>query len=57
VAGEYQDEPARTRESVRHLLNLDFRALCPDHGNPVTVGAKDAITRALERDKKKSKRK
>ena len=56
VAGEYQDEPARTRESVRHLLNLDFRALCPDHGNPVTVGAKDAITRALERDKKKSKR-
>ena len=57
VSGEYQDEPARTRESVRHLLNLDFRALCPDHGNPVTAGAKDAITRALERDKKKSKRK
>ena len=57
VAGEYQDEPARTRESVHHLLNLDFRALCSDHGNHVTVGAKDAITRALERDKKKSKRK
>ncbi len=57
VAGEYQDEPARTRESVRHLLNLDFRTLCPDHGNPVTVSAKEAITRALERDKKKKKRK
>ena len=57
VSGEYQDEPARTRESVRHLLNLDFRTLCPDHGNPVTVSAKEAITRALERDKKKKKRK
>lgn len=57
VAGEYQDKPARTRESVRRLLNLDFRTLCPDHGNPVTVSAKEAITRALERDKKKKKRK
>ena len=57
VSGEYQDEPARTRKSVRHLLNLDFKALCPDHGKPLTVGAKDAITRVLERDKKKSKRK
>jgi glyoxylase-like metal-dependent hydrolase (beta-lactamase superfamily II) len=57
VSGEYQDEPARTRESVRRLLNLDFRALCPNHGDPVTVGAKEAITRALERDKKKKRRK
>jgi glyoxylase-like metal-dependent hydrolase (beta-lactamase superfamily II) len=57
VSGEYQDEPARTRESVRSLLNLDFRALCPNHGDPVTVGAKEAITRALERDKKKKRRK
>jgi glyoxylase-like metal-dependent hydrolase (beta-lactamase superfamily II) len=55
VAGEYQDEPARTRESVRHLLNLDFKTLCPSHGKPLTVGAKEAISRALERDKKKKK--
>jgi len=57
VAGVYQDEPARTRESVRQLLILDFTTLCPDHGNPMPVGAKEAITRALERDKKKKKKK
>ncbi len=55
VSDEYQDEPARSRESVRSLLTLDFTTLCPDHGNPVMVGAKEAITRALERDKKKKK--
>jgi glyoxylase-like metal-dependent hydrolase (beta-lactamase superfamily II) len=55
VSDEYQDEPARTRASVRHLLALDFATLCPDHGNPVMVGAKEAITRALARDKKKKK--
>jgi glyoxylase-like metal-dependent hydrolase (beta-lactamase superfamily II) len=57
VSGEYQDEPARTRASVRHLLNLGFRALCPDHGDPVTVGAKEAVTLALERDKKQKRKK
>jgi len=51
VPDEYQDEPARTRESVRHLLDLRFETLCPDHGDPIRRGAKEAIAQALARDK------
>jgi len=50
VSGEYQDEPARTRESVRQLLELQFKVLCPNHGKPVTRRTKEAISRALEKD-------
>lgn len=50
VPGEYQDEPARTRESVRRLLALRFEVLCPNHGDPVRGDVKEAIARALERD-------
>ncbi|MBA2253308.1 MAG: MBL fold metallo-hydrolase [Nitrospirales bacterium] len=50
VPDEYQDDPGRIRESVRHLLSLQFQALCPNHGNPITSGAKDAIREALKRD-------
>lgn len=57
VSDEYQDEPARTRDSVRRLLSLNFKTLCPDHGNPVTVDAKEAIAQALARDKKKKRKK
>ena len=47
VPDEYQDEPTRTRESVRTLLNLDFQALCSDHGDPILQGAKAAIAQVL----------
>ncbi|MGH7230179.1 MAG: MBL fold metallo-hydrolase [Nitrospiraceae bacterium] len=47
---EYQDEPARTRDSVRRLLDLNFDVLCPAHGDPIMKDAKAAIRRALERD-------
>jgi glyoxylase-like metal-dependent hydrolase (beta-lactamase superfamily II) len=50
VSGEYQDEPARTRESVRQLLDLQFKILCPNHGKPVTRRTKEAIIRTLEKD-------
>ena len=50
VPGEYQDDPKGTRRSVRRLLNLPFRVLCPNHGAPVTTGAKQAIRRALAQD-------
>ncbi len=50
VSGEYQDEPKRTRVSVRRLLDLPFRVLCSNHGAPVTTGAKKAIRRALAKD-------
>lgn len=50
VSGDYQDEPMRTRESVRRLLDLDFDMLCPNHGDPIGHGAKDAIRQALAQD-------
>jgi glyoxylase-like metal-dependent hydrolase (beta-lactamase superfamily II) len=50
VAGEYQDDPKRTRVSVRRLLKLPFRVLCPNHGKPVTTGAKKAVRQALAHD-------
>lgn len=52
VPDEYQDEPERTRESVRRLLDLDFTILCTNHGHPLLEGAKDAIRELLARDKK-----
>jgi glyoxylase-like metal-dependent hydrolase (beta-lactamase superfamily II) len=57
VAGEYQDEPARTRESVRQLLELQFKVLCPNHGDPVTRRTKEALTRVLKKDADQGKKK
>ncbi len=51
VPDEYQDEPERTRESVRKLLDLDFTILCTNHGDPIFDGAKEAIRELLARDK------
>ena len=50
VPGEYQDDPKGTRKSVRRLLDLPFRVLCPNHGGPVKTGAKKAIRQAFEKD-------
>lgn len=47
VPGEYQDDPKGTRKSVRRLLELRFRVLCPNHGKPIKTGAKKAIRQAL----------
>ena len=52
VPDEYQDEPGRTRESVRRLLDLDFTILCTNHGDPIPHGAKEAIRQLLDRDRK-----
>jgi len=50
VASEYQDEPERTRVSVKRLLKLPFKVLCSNHGTPIKAGAKQAIRRALAKD-------
>jgi len=55
VPDEYQDDPPRIRESVRHLLSLEFTTLCPNHGDPITSGAKEAIRDALARDADQTK--
>jgi glyoxylase-like metal-dependent hydrolase (beta-lactamase superfamily II) len=50
VADEYQDDPKLTRKSVRRLLHLPFKVLCPNHGSPIKIGAKKAIRQALAKD-------
>jgi glyoxylase-like metal-dependent hydrolase (beta-lactamase superfamily II) len=50
VADEYQDDPKGTRTSVRRLLDLRFKVLCPNHGKPIKTGAKRAMRQALAKD-------
>jgi glyoxylase-like metal-dependent hydrolase (beta-lactamase superfamily II) len=51
VPDEYQDEPRRSRETVRSLhARLRPRVLLLEHGAPVTRGARAALAEALERD-------
>jgi glyoxylase-like metal-dependent hydrolase (beta-lactamase superfamily II) len=51
VPSEYQDDPARARESVRRLLSLDAPIVCSGHGAPVVGGGADALREALEADR------
>lgn len=51
VPDEYQDEPGRTRETVKKLhARLRPRVLLFEHGAPVTRGARAALAAALARD-------
>jgi glyoxylase-like metal-dependent hydrolase (beta-lactamase superfamily II) len=51
VPDEYQDEPARTRATVRALhQRLRPRVLCFQHGTPILRGARAALHAALRRD-------
>lgn len=51
VPSEYQDEPKRTRESVRRLLNeVPVEAIGFAHGPPILHGARGALEAALHHD-------
>ena len=50
VEDGYQDEPERTRESVRRLVDLPFAALCAAHGPPAPQEGPTLVRNALERD-------
>jgi glyoxylase-like metal-dependent hydrolase (beta-lactamase superfamily II) len=41
--------PQALREQLRPLLELPLELLLPTHGDPVVVGARDTLSRALER--------
>lgn len=47
VPDAYQDDPARTRESVRRLLGLPVAVLCPGHGAPALKGGTAPLADAL----------
>lgn len=49
----YQDEPLRTRESVRALLALQADVVLSGHAAPVTSGGRAAMRRALQRDRRR----
>lgn len=51
IASEYQDDPARTRRSVRQLLEQRFRVLCFSHGAPASSGIRKALADLLKKDR------
>lgn len=52
VPSEYQDDPARTRTSVRRLLdNIPVEAIAFAHGPPILHGARVALAAALRNDR------
>ncbi|TMA18861.1 MAG: MBL fold metallo-hydrolase [Deltaproteobacteria bacterium] len=50
VDDEYQDDPERTRASVRRLADLPFEALCAGHGAPAAQDGPRLVHQALQRD-------
>lgn len=50
VADAYQDEPGRTRDSVRRLAQEPIDVVCPGHGSPVKAGHR-ALAEMLERER------
>ena len=51
VPSKYQDEPARTRASIRRILDhLPVEVLCFAHGQPVCIDGRAALQRALDED-------
>jgi hypothetical protein len=51
VASAYQDEPERTRHSVRRVLEqLAPEVVCFSHGPPLKEGVPEALLRALRED-------
>jgi glyoxylase-like metal-dependent hydrolase (beta-lactamase superfamily II) len=52
VPDDHQDDPARSRDSVRRLLTLSPDTLCPAHGAPSIGSATARIREALDRDAK-----
>lgn len=51
VPSQYQDEPWRTRTSIRRVLeHLPVETVCFAHGEPILKGGAEALRRALEED-------
>jgi hypothetical protein len=51
VESQYQDDPGRTRLSIRRILDhLPVEVLCFAHGDPILQGGVAALRRALDED-------
>lgn len=52
IPSEYQDEPARTRMSVRRILEqIPVDIVCFAHGPPIVENGREALERALREDR------
>jgi glyoxylase-like metal-dependent hydrolase (beta-lactamase superfamily II) len=45
---KYQDDPVRSRQSARRLLDFRFEVICFGHGAPIVKGARQAIEALLK---------
>jgi glyoxylase-like metal-dependent hydrolase (beta-lactamase superfamily II) len=54
IPDKYQDDPKRTRDTARRLLDLRFGVLCFSHGAPLSSDPHGAIRKALEADRERS---
>jgi glyoxylase-like metal-dependent hydrolase (beta-lactamase superfamily II) len=50
VPDKLQENPGRTRETLRELLEIDADAILPAHGEPLAHGAAQAMASSLSRD-------
>ncbi|HYD42421.1 MAG TPA: MBL fold metallo-hydrolase [Anaeromyxobacter sp.] len=50
VADAYQDEPRRTRDSVRKLAGERIEVVCPGHGPPILSNGAQALAAVLDRE-------
>jgi hypothetical protein len=51
MESEYQEDPARTRMSIRRILDhLPLEVLCFAHGRPILHDGAAALRRALDED-------
>lgn len=48
LSDKYQEDPRRSRDSVRRLLDLEFGIVCFGHGAPLKGGGREALKALLE---------
>ncbi len=55
VADAFQDEPGRTRHSLRRLVDAGVAIACPGHGAPIGPHADRTLAELLERDESRAR--
>ncbi|WP_430515200.1 MBL fold metallo-hydrolase [Pyrococcus woesei] len=48
VPHQYSEDPMRNRESIKEILNIDFKSIYPAHGEPLLENAKERVKELIE---------
>jgi len=48
VPQQYSEDPMMNRERIKELLNIEFKAIYPAHGEPVLENAKEKVKELVE---------